>query len=96
LTYYGTGLTACGDNPTENDNIVSVSYIIFDAASTGSNPNLNPLCGKIIRAERYDAQVGARRSVDLKVVDRCKLLLRLWNIGLKLTILRHWMRGDRS
>jgi len=31
----------------------------------GSNPNLNPLCGKMIRVRRDG------KSVDLKVVDRC-------------------------
>ena len=31
----------------------------------GSDPNLNPLCGKMIRVRRDE------RSVDLKVVDRC-------------------------
>ncbi|GAB7352038.1 hypothetical protein MBLNU459_g2550t1 [Dothideomycetes sp. NU459] len=71
LTYYGTGLGSCGITSSDSDDIVAVSHIIFDAASTGSDPNSNPLCGKMIRAERYDEQVGARRSVDLKVVDRC-------------------------
>lgn len=55
--------------------IVAVSQILFDAAgsssSTGGNSNANPLCNKMIRATRFDEQVGAMRSVDLKVVDRC-------------------------
>lgn len=55
--------------------IVAVSHLVFDAASTGSDPNQNPLCGLKLRAERYDEQVGGRRSVDLKVVDRCKFFL---------------------
>lgn len=72
LTYYGTGLGSCGITSTDSDDIVAVSHIIFDAASTGSNPNSNPLCGLMIRARRYDEQVGANRSIDLKVVDRCE------------------------
>ena len=74
LTYYGVGLGACGITYTDNDDVVSISHFVFDAEQGGSSdPNSNPLCGRMIRAERYDAQVGERRSVDLKVGDRCKL-----------------------
>lgn len=76
LTYYGTGLGSCGITSTDSQDIVAVSHIVFDAASTGSDPNSNPLCGQIIRATRYDEEVGADRSVDLKVVDRCKFIAR--------------------
>lgn len=55
--------------------IVSISHFVFDAAgsssSTGGNSNDNPLCGMMVRASRYDEAVGAQRSVDLKVADRC-------------------------
>jgi hypothetical protein len=44
---------------------------VFDSVQTGSNPNANPLCGKKIRASRFDEQVGAQRSVDLTITDRC-------------------------
>ncbi|KAK5107761.1 hypothetical protein LTR62_000685 [Meristemomyces frigidus] len=75
LTYYGTGLGACGETSGDSDDIVSVSHIIFDAAgsssSTGGNSNNNPLCNKMLRASRYDEEFGQVRSVDLKVVDRC-------------------------
>ncbi|KAI5199592.1 hypothetical protein E4T39_06166 [Aureobasidium subglaciale] len=71
LTYYGTGLGSCGITSSDSDSIVAVSHYVFDAASTSSNPNQNPLCGLKIRASRYDEQVGERRSVDLTVVDRC-------------------------
>lgn len=66
LTFYGPGLGACGITSTGSDNIVSVSHIIFDAASTGSNPNADPLCGHKIRAVRDG------NSLDLTVVDRCE------------------------
>jgi hypothetical protein len=65
LTYYAPGLGACGIVSKDGDNIVSLSHLLFDAVSTGMNPNANPLCGKMIRARRSTA------SVDLKVVDRC-------------------------
>lgn len=65
LTYYAPGLGACGITSSNNDKIVAVSHLVFDAVSAGSNPNNNPLCGKKIRARRNN------RSVDLTVVDRC-------------------------
>ncbi|KAJ5729209.1 uncharacterized protein N7483_003717 [Penicillium malachiteum] len=65
LTYYDPGLGACGYTNTESDLICAVSHILFDAASTGSDPNDNPLCGLKIRIRR-DGE-----SVDVKVVDRC-------------------------
>lgn len=71
LTYYGVGLGACGITSQASQNVVAVSHTLFDAAQTGSNSNNNPLCGQKIRAKRYYAEVGAERSVDLTVVDRC-------------------------
>ncbi|KAI0121365.1 hypothetical protein BJ170DRAFT_588079 [Xylariales sp. AK1849] len=72
LTYYGPGLGACGVESTSEDDIVSVSHILFDAASTGSNPNANPLCKKKIRISRDFVEMGSgNRSVDVTVVDRC-------------------------
>ncbi|KIX95960.1 uncharacterized protein Z520_08215 [Fonsecaea multimorphosa CBS 102226] len=65
LTYYEPGLGACGLTSTDNDKIVAISHIVFDAVSVGSDPNANPLCGKKIRARRDN------KSVDLTVVDRC-------------------------
>ncbi|KAF1813211.1 hypothetical protein P152DRAFT_374586, partial [Eremomyces bilateralis CBS 781.70] len=71
LTYYNPGLGSCGIDSTDNDPIVAVSHLLYDAVSTGSNPNLNPLCGKKIRARRHNEATGEDRSVDLTVVDRC-------------------------
>lgn len=71
LTYYGVGLGACGISSADNQNVVAVAHSLFDAASTGSDPNANPLCGQKIRATRFYAEVGSERSVDLTVVDRC-------------------------
>ena len=65
LTYYSPGLGACGVTSSANDDIVSISHIIFDAASSGSDPNANPLCKHKVRALRNG------KSLDLTVVDRC-------------------------
>lgn len=72
LTYYSPGLGACGIASSDSDDICAVSHIVFDAVSKGSDPNSNPLCGLKIRATRFDESVNAQRSVDLKVVDRCR------------------------
>ncbi|KAI1371746.1 RlpA-like double-psi beta-barrel-protein domain-containing protein-containing protein [Hypoxylon crocopeplum] len=72
LTYYDPALGACGVQSSSSENIVSVSHIIFDAASQGSDPNSNPLCGMKIRVTRDFVEAGAgNRSVDVTVVDRC-------------------------
>ena len=71
LTYYSPALGACGITSSDSDDICAVSHTLFDTVSKGSNPNANPLCGLMIRATRFDEQVNANRSVDLKVVDRC-------------------------
>lgn len=73
LTYYspGPGYGACGYENTSKDSICAVSHIVWDAVSTSSNPNANPLCGKKIRIDRYDAAKGRNSSMDVMVVDRC-------------------------
>lgn len=72
LTFYSPGLGACGVTSSDSDMIVSVSHFVFDAASTGSNPNANPLCKKKIRIVRDYTEIGGgQRSVDVTVVDRC-------------------------
>jgi hypothetical protein len=83
LTYYGPGLGACGVTSTDQDYIVSVSHDLFDAESTGSNPNNNPLCGLMIRAQRIDGRDNQAKSIDLKVVDRCKYSSHDWEDILK-------------
>lgn len=71
LTYYGPGLGACGITSGDNDDIVAIAHALFDSQSQGSNPNANPLCGRMLRAQRFDSRVGKTVSLDLKVVDRC-------------------------
>ncbi|GLI73796.1 hypothetical protein PoHVEF18_002025 [Penicillium ochrochloron] len=65
LTYYNPALGSCGYTNTDSDMICAVSHILYDAASTGSNPNANPLCGLKVRLRRNG------ESVDVKIVDRC-------------------------
>ncbi|QMW36398.1 hypothetical protein G4B84_011927, partial [Aspergillus flavus NRRL3357] len=65
LTYYDPALGSCGITSSNSDLVCAVSHILFDAASTGSNPNANPLCGMKVRVKRGEA------SVDVTVVDRC-------------------------
>ncbi|KAI6817121.1 hypothetical protein KC332_g9659 [Hortaea werneckii] len=75
LTCYQPGLGACGVSSTEDDFIVALSHVLFDAAGSstdaGGNSNENPLCGRMLRATRYNEEASAQRSVDLRVVDRC-------------------------
>lgn len=62
-----------------------MSHILFDAASTGPDPNDNPLCGKMIRITRFDPTVGGNRSVDVEVVDRC-VGCRIYDLDLSLAM----------
>lgn len=77
LTFYNPGLGACGETSTDGDDIVSLSYKIWDEVQTGSDPNQVVLCGMKIRARRFNEDVNAERSVDLTVVDRCKWAMRV-------------------
>jgi len=64
-----------GITSDDSSEIVAVSHFTFDAVQKGSDPNSNPLCGRMIRARRRNEESGRDVSVDLKVVDRCKCLL---------------------
>ncbi|KAK0705881.1 RlpA-like double-psi beta-barrel-protein domain-containing protein-containing protein, partial [Lasiosphaeria miniovina] len=74
ITYYGTGLGACGITSSDSDMITAVAHSVFDAAMPAgvTNPNANPLCGKRIRVTRDYSEAGkGLLSVDVVVVDRC-------------------------
>ena len=62
---------SCGIVNNDNDTIVAVSMIIYDAASNSPNPNLNPLCGRKIRATRFREDYGKNVTVEATVTDRC-------------------------
>jgi hypothetical protein len=73
LTYYAPGVGACGSESRDGDRVVALSMLLFDEVGNSANPNLNPLCGKKVRARREG------RSVDLVVVDRC-VACRRWDL----------------
>ncbi|KAI5856864.1 RlpA-like double-psi beta-barrel-protein domain-containing protein-containing protein [Tricharina praecox] len=70
-TYYGTGLGACGIASKDSQMVVAIAWELFDHLGKGSagefNPNLNPVCGRNIRARR----AGRTKAVEVTVVDRC-------------------------
>ncbi|OQO02677.1 hypothetical protein B0A48_12206 [Cryoendolithus antarcticus] len=58
--------------PTNTDKHVGeFTYYGTGLGACGGNSNNNPLCGLMLRASRFDEEVNAQRSIDLKVVDRC-------------------------
>lgn len=65
ITYYTTGLGACGVTSTDTDRIVALSQDLYDLYTTNGNSNDNSLCGKTIHIE-YGSS-----STDVTVVDRC-------------------------
>ncbi|KAF1941226.1 hypothetical protein EJ02DRAFT_207153 [Clathrospora elynae] len=71
LTYYTPALGACGDTHGEDDAVVAISHYVFDPATPGTNPNMNSLCGRKIRAWRVDERTGKYASIDVTVVDKC-------------------------
>lgn len=76
LTYYDPELGSCGITSSGSDMICAVSHVLFDAASSGSNPNENPLCGLKIRVKRGGS------SVDVQIVDRCMDMVFIYSIAL--------------
>lgn len=75
LTFYNPSMGSCGIQSSDSDKVVAVSHKLWDQVSKASgitNPNANPLCGLKLRAQRFYTQKGEERSVDVKVVDRCK------------------------
>lgn len=65
-TYYGTGLGACGITSTDESMIAAASMHLFDNfPGATANPNLNPICGRKVRATYNGA------TVIVQIVDRC-------------------------
>jgi hypothetical protein len=74
LSNFDPGLGSCGIASRRDEQIVAVSHLVMDAAKNKVNftkLTTDPLCGSVIRAFRTGAD-GQQRSVDLKIVDRCK------------------------
>ncbi|KAJ5951919.1 Barwin-related endoglucanase [Penicillium vulpinum] len=66
LTWYETGLGACGWYNNGGDYVCAVSRIVFDHANVDGNPNHNPLCGRRIHIQR------GGNGIDVTLVDRCE------------------------
>ncbi|KAG8836047.1 hypothetical protein FRC17_010511 [Serendipita sp. 399] len=67
LTFYDTGLGACGRTNNDGDMIAAASMLLFDGFEgyTGGNPNNNPICGR--RVNIY----FEGKSINVELVDRC-------------------------
>lgn len=65
-TWYETGLGACGWVNKDTDYIAAIGHGLFDQYTPGTNPNVNTLCGRKIRAYFQG------KYVDVTAVDRCE------------------------
>ncbi|KIY74184.1 carbohydrate-binding module family 5 protein [Cylindrobasidium torrendii FP15055 ss-10] len=82
-TYYDPGLGACGIVNTSSDLIVAVSLTYFNKyPGAGTNPNLNPICGKKIRVT-YEG-----RTVDVAVEDNCPTCAE-YDLDLTMTAIKY-------
>lgn len=71
-TYYETGMGACGIASANSEMVVAIAWQLFDSSQNGPNPNLNPLCGRKIRAWRAGGNsTSSQGAVEVTVVDRC-------------------------
>jgi len=66
LTYYTTGLGACGEtNDGLTENVVALSYLLLGDESNNGEGGDNPYCGRTITVE-YGG-----KTTTAKVVDKC-------------------------
>ncbi|KAJ6264320.1 hypothetical protein Dda_0465 [Drechslerella dactyloides] len=65
-TYYDAGLGSCGETHSNGDMICALAKSTM-ARTAGANPNLNPMCGTMIRV-RSAANPG---GINVKIVDTC-------------------------
>lgn len=65
VTWYETGMGACGLVSGSDDPIVAVSTEVFDPKTPAGNPNKNPLCGQKISISYNDQTFSAT------IIDRC-------------------------
>ncbi|KAH7098367.1 barwin-like endoglucanase [Auriculariales sp. MPI-PUGE-AT-0066] len=68
MTFYNTGMTACGVTKSDTELVAAVSQLFFDTypGATG-NPNANPVCGQ--QATITNPATG--KSVTVGIFDRC-------------------------
>ncbi|EWC45748.1 hypothetical protein DRE_05085 [Drechslerella stenobrocha 248] len=65
-TFYDAGLGSCGETHANSDMICALSKSTMSLTG-GPNPNLNPMCGQMIRVKSASNPAG----VKIKVVDTC-------------------------
>ncbi|EAA30355.1 hypothetical protein GE21DRAFT_10526 [Neurospora crassa] len=65
ITWYNTGLGACGTYSNDGQLVVALNHDQFDPSTPNGNPNRNSLCGRRIRVNANG------RSVTVTLVDRC-------------------------
>jgi hypothetical protein len=68
LTFFQTGLGACGIDNDDSQFIVAISIELFNdiPGYDGENPNNNPACNRLIKIT-YQGN-----SITVKVVDACQ------------------------
>lgn len=65
VTWYNTGLGACGIWNNDGQMVAAIGWKVFDKYTPNGNPNKNKLCGKT-------AKVTFRgKTISVKIVDRC-------------------------
>ncbi|PIL27165.1 hypothetical protein GSI_10307 [Ganoderma sinense ZZ0214-1] len=65
-TYYNPGLGSCGISSSDSQLVVAVDAQTIQAfPGAGSNPNLNPMCGRKLKVTYQ------KKSVTVTVVDTC-------------------------
>jgi len=70
ITYYATGLGACGITSNDQQLVCAVSHELYDTFEGGypdGNPNNAPVCGRHILLDIPNST----ETIDLVVVDRC-------------------------
>lgn len=66
ITYYDTGVGACGISSAGTEAVAAVSMLLYDQYVPGGNPNACTLCGKYITI-----QTKSQGPYKVKIVDRC-------------------------
>lgn len=56
-------MTACGKSFTDDELVAAIAFSYW----TTANPNLDPICGRLVRVE--DPQNG--KFVDVRIFDKC-------------------------
>lgn len=66
ITYYDTGVGACGKPSSGTEAVAAISKLLYDQYVPGGDPNACTLCGKYITI-----QTKSQGPYKVKIVDRC-------------------------